>query len=128
MAFGKYTGWKGLAYRGGLPMLSFLLHRITAVGIILFVTLHIVASFAMQEGWGDWGTALNVIYESWIFQIFVYFCVIFHTLNGLRIVILDFWPKYLKFQRELLILQWLVFVPVYVLAIYIMATTNLVGG
>lgn len=128
MAFGKYIGWKGLAYRGGLPMLSFLLHRITAVGIIVFVCLHIVASFAMQEAWGNWGTALNVFYESWIFQIFVYFCVIFHTLNGLRIVLMDFWPKLLKFQREILILQWLIFVPIYAFALYIMFTTNLAGG
>jgi succinate dehydrogenase / fumarate reductase cytochrome b subunit len=127
MAFGKLVGWKGLAYRGGLPMLSFLLHRITAVGIILFVTLHIIASFAMQEAL-SWGTSLNVIYESWIFQIFVYFCVIFHTLNGLRITIMDFWPKLLKFQRELLLLQWLVFIPIYAFAIYIMATINLAGG
>lgn len=127
MAFGKLIGWKGLAYRGGLPMLSFLLHRITAVGIILFVTLHIVASFAMQEAL-SWGTSLNVIYESWIFQIFVYFCIIFHTLNGLRITIMDFWPRLLKFQRELLLLQWLVFIPIYAFAIYIMATTNLAGG
>jgi succinate dehydrogenase / fumarate reductase cytochrome b subunit len=128
MAFGKYTGWKGLAYRGGLPMLSFLLHRITAVGIILFVSLHILASFVMQESWGNWGTTLNVIYESWIFQIFVYFCVIYHTLNGLRIVVMDFWPKLLKYQREILLLQWMIFVPIYVLAIYVMATTNLAGG
>ena len=125
MAFGKYTGWKGLAYRGGLPMLSFLLHRITAAGIILFVTLHIVASFAMQEALGDWGTALNVIYESWIFQIFVVFCVLFHTLNGLRIVIMDFWPRLLKYQRELLLLQWLIFLPIYILVVYIMVTTGL---
>ena len=128
MAFVKYIGWKGFAYRGGLPMLSFLLHRITAVGIILFVCLHILASFAMQEAWGNWGTTLNVIYESWIFQIFVYFCVIFHTLNGLRIVVMDFWPKLLKFQREILILQWLIFVPIYALALFIMFTTNLAGG
>jgi succinate dehydrogenase / fumarate reductase cytochrome b subunit len=128
MAFGKYIGWKGLAYRGGLPMLSFLLHRITAVGIILFVCLHILASFAMQEVWGNWGTTLNVFYESWIFQIFVYFCVIFHTLNGLRIVLTDFLPRLLKYQREILILQWLIFVPIYALALYIMFTTNLASG
>jgi hypothetical protein len=46
----------------------------------------------------------------------------------LRIVILDFWPRYLKFQREVLILQWLIFIPVYGLAIYIMVTTGLAGG
>ena len=109
-------------------MLSFLLHRITAVGIILFVGLHVLASFSMQQGLGDWGTTINIIYESWIFQIFVFFCVIFHSLNGLRITILDFWPKLLKFQREILWLQWLIFIPIYGLAIFMMIKTGLSGG
>ena len=65
MAFGKYVGWKGVTYRGGGPMLTFLLHRITALGIILFVGLHVLASFVMQQlVAGDIGTAINIIYKS----------------------------------------------------------------
>jgi len=48
----------------------------------------------------------------------VYFCVIFHTINGMRIIILDFFPKYLKYQREAIWLEWLLFLPVYGLAVY----------
>jgi succinate dehydrogenase / fumarate reductase cytochrome b subunit len=128
MAFGKYSGWKGLTYKGGGPMLSFLLHRITAIGIILFVGTHVAASFSMQETLGTWGTSINIIYESWWFQIFVVFCVLFHTLNGLRIVILDFWPKLLKFQREALYLEWAIFIPVYVLTVFVIITRGLSGG
>jgi succinate dehydrogenase / fumarate reductase cytochrome b subunit len=128
MAFGKYSGWKGLTYKGGGPMLSFLLHRITAIGIILFVGTHVAASFSMQETLGTWGTSINIIYESWWFQIFVVFCVLFHTLNGLRIVILDFWPKLLKFQREALYLEWAIFIPVYALTVFVIVTRGLSGG
>lgn len=129
MAFGKYIGWKGLTYRGGGPMLTFLLHRITALGIILFVGLHVLASFSMQQLIvSKVGTAINTIYEAWWFQIFVVFCVIFHTLNGLRIVLLDLFPKMLKFQREATWLQWAIFIPLYVLVVYILFYTGLIGG
>jgi succinate dehydrogenase / fumarate reductase cytochrome b subunit len=129
MAFGKLIGLKGLTYKGGGPMLTFMLHRITALGIILFVGLHVLSSFSMQQLVADnVGTWFNTIYENWIFQIFVVFCVIFHTLNGLRITILDLWPKMLKYQREATWLEWAVFVPIYGLTIFILITKGLIGG
>ena len=128
MAFGKYTGWKGMTYRGGSPMLAFLLHRITAVGIILLVGLHVLASFSMQQAlWGDFGIFINTIYESWWFQPLVVFCVLFHTLNGLRIVIMDFWPRLLKYQRETLWLEWIVFVVTYAMILGFIIKSGLNG-
>lgn len=129
MAFGKLTGVKGLTYKGGGPMLTFLLHRITALGIILFVGLHVLSSFSMQQGVAsDLGTSLNIIYENWIFQIFVVFCVVFHTLNGLRITILDFWPKLIKYQREAIWLEWGVFIPLYGMFLLLIILKGLKGG
>lgn len=129
MAFGKYIGWKGVTYRGGGPMLTFLLHRITALGIILFVGLHVLASFSMQQLVADdLGTAINTIYEAWWFQIFVVFCVIFHALNGLRITILDIFPKLLKFEREAIWLEWAIFIPLYGLTVFVLFYTGLIGG
>jgi succinate dehydrogenase / fumarate reductase cytochrome b subunit len=82
----------------------------------------------MQQTGSDLGTTFNIIYESWIFQIIVIFIVIFHGLNGLRIIILDVWPSALRFQREALWLQWVIFVPVYGLTIFILVYTGLIGG
>ena len=129
MAFGKYIGWKGVTYRGGGPMLTFLLHRITALGIILFVGLHVLSSFTMQQLTSNaLGTAINTIYESWWFQIFVVFCVIFHTLNGLRITILDLFPKLIKFQREAIWLEWAIFIPLYGMIVFVLIRTGLIGS
>lgn len=128
MAFGKYVGWKGVTYRGGGPMLTFLLHRITALGIILFVGLHVLGSFSMQQLIADdIGTAINIIYESWWFQIFVVFCIIFHALNGLRITILDIFPKTLKYEREAIWLEWAIVVPLYALTVYMLFYTGLIN-
>src|SRR4030066_1823281 len=120
MAYGKYTGLQGWLYKGRTPYYAFALPRLSAFGIILFVGLHVVASFSMQQVLGTWGTTINIIYESPWFQIAVVFCVLFHTLNGLRIVILDFWPKLIKYTREAVYLQWAIFVPIYLLTVYLL--------
>lgn len=128
MAFGKNIGLQGLSYRGGGPMLAWLLHRITGLGMLLFVGLHVLASFSMQQFGSDIGTSMNIVYEDWRFQIFIYFCVLFHALNGMRIILLDTWPRFLKYQREATWLQWLIFIPVYGLTVFVMIQRALAGS
>jgi succinate dehydrogenase / fumarate reductase cytochrome b subunit len=126
MGLNRKVGFlEGLKYQGGGPMLAWILHRLTALGIILFVGLHVIASFFMQQLGSDFATTINIIYESWIFQIIVAFCVIFHALNGLRIVICDLWPQSLMYQREILWLQWFIFVPIYSLTVFILIYINI---
>lgn len=124
----KVGFFKGLKYRGGGPMIAWMLHRITGLGIILFVGLHVIASFFMQQLGSDVATTVNIVYESWIFQIVIAFFVIFHALNGLRIAISDLWPKSLVYQREALWLQWFIFVPIYGLTVFILIYRSLTGS
>jgi len=105
----------GLRYQGKGPMLTYILHRIGGLGIVIFVAMHILASL----GGGTIGVFLNTIYEYWIFQIFIFFCALFHVINGLRIVILDLWPKLIEHQREAIWLEWLVFIPIYGTAVLV---------
>lgn len=118
----------GLKYQGGGPMLAWILHRITGLSILFFVGMHVIASFFLQQMGSDWAIAVNTVYESWIFQIFVVFFVLFHALNGFRIIILDFWPRFLQYQREALWLEWLVFLPIYGLTVFIIIRRGLGGG
>ena len=124
----KVSFLQGLRYRGGGPMLAWMLHRISGVAILVFVGLHVIASFFMQQTGSDLATTINIIYESWIFQIFIAFIVIYHALNGLRIAVLDIWPRYQVFQREAIWLQWLIFAPIYGLTIFILIQRALSGG
>lgn len=107
-----------LAYRGGQPMIAWLLHRISGVGIVLFVSLHVVAAFflnAVQGTTGDVANALTTFYESLPMQVFILFCVLYHATNGLRIVILDMWPALHRFNREAMWVQWALFLPMFLL-------------
>ena len=129
MSLSRNVGFfQGLKYQGGGPMLAWMLHRISGVGMLVFVSLHVIASFLMQQMGSDWATAINSVYESWIFQIVIIFFILFHALNGLRIAILDFWPQFQVYQREALWLVWLIFAPVYGLMIFILVQNALSGG
>jgi len=112
-----------LRYKGQGPMLTFVLHRIGGLGMAIFITVHILASYLG----GDIGKFLNDVYKNWAFQIFIFFCALFHAINGLRITILDLWPKWLVYQREAIWVEWAVFLPVFGLAVIVIVQTALGG-
>jgi succinate dehydrogenase / fumarate reductase cytochrome b subunit len=117
----------GAKYKGGGPMLAWILHRISGLGIIIFVAIHVIASFLTQQLGSDLGISLNIIYESLYFQLFIVFCVIFHGVNGLRIILLDIWPRLIRYQKESTWVEWFVILPLYGLTAFIMIRRFLVG-
>jgi len=120
--------WAGLRYRGKQGMLNWFLHRVTGLGIVLFVGTHVVVSFFGQQFGNDVAFAVNGVYESWQFQIFVYFSVLFHALNGTRLALMDLFPSLIRFQRELVWLQWIIFVPVYIFPVVVMVSNAITGA
>jgi succinate dehydrogenase / fumarate reductase cytochrome b subunit len=108
-----------LRYRGQGPMLTFVLHRIGGIGMAVFITMHILASFLG----GPIGSFLNIIYEHWLFQIFIFFCVLFHAINGLRITLVDLFPRLLVHQREAIWVEWAVFIPIFLIAVFVIIRT-----
>ena len=117
----------GAKYKGGGPMLAWILHRISGLGIIIFVAIHVIASFLTQQLGSDLGISLNIIYESLYFQLFIVFCAIFHGVNGLRIILLDIWPRLIRYQKESTWVEWFVILPLYGLTAFIMIRRFLAG-
>ncbi len=114
---------EGLRYQGKGPMFTYILHRIGGLAIVIFVAVHILSSYFG----GKVGIFFNTIYAHWAFQIFIFFCALFHAINGLRIVILDLWPKLIEHQREAIWVEWAVFLPIYGIAVFVIARTALGG-
>jgi succinate dehydrogenase / fumarate reductase cytochrome b subunit len=128
MALSRNVGlYAGVKYKGGGPMLAWVLHRISGLGIIIFVTLHVLASFLTQQMGSDLGIFINIIYESIYFQLFIVFCAIFHGVNGFRIILLDVWPRLIRYQKESTWLEWFVILPLYILTAFIMIRRFLAG-
>ena len=108
-----------LRYKGQGPMLTFILHRIGGLGMAIFIAMHILASFMG----GKTGVFLNNVYENWLFQIFIFFCVLFHAINGLRITIVDLFPRLIPHQREAIWVEWAVFIPLFAIAVFVIIRT-----
>ena len=128
MALSRKVGLiEGARYKGGGPMLTWILHRISGLGIIIFVTTHVVASFLTQLVGSDFGIFLKIIYESLFFHLFIVFCAIFHGINGFRIILLDIWPRLIRYQKESTWLEWFIILPLYGLIVFIMIRRFLEG-
>jgi succinate dehydrogenase / fumarate reductase cytochrome b subunit len=112
-----------LRYKGQGPMLTFVLHRISGLGMAIFVTVHILSGYLG----GKTGVSLNTIYTNWGFQLVVFFCALFHAINGLRITLLDLLPSLLVHQREAIWLEWMIFLPVYGFAAFVILRGGLGG-
>ena len=112
-----------LRYKGQGPMWTFVLHRVGGLGMGIFITTHILSSFVG----GDVGGFFNDVYQNWAFQVFIFFCVLFHALNGLRITILDLFPKLLPHLREAIWVEMAVFIPLYLTAVFIIVRNGLGG-
>ncbi len=79
------------AYRGREGQLSFVLHRLTGLGILLFLVIHVVDTSTVFFFPSLYADAI-VAYRSVPFmigEIFLVFSVIYHGVNGARIAIFD---------------------------------------
>ena len=92
---------KGPAYRGGIGQWSWAAHRITGVGVIAFLFGHIVDTFAVGFGPELYNETISLYQQWWFkpFEVMLIGATLYHALNGLRIIIFDFWPRLALRQR-----------------------------
>ena len=110
-----------LRYRGALGQWSWVLHRISGLGVVFFLTLHVI-----DTSWAVFYPELYVraiaAYQTPLFTLGEFglvACVVYHALNGLRITLIDYKPVWWKYQQRaafiVLGLTVLILVPVFVL-------------
>lgn len=98
-------------------MWAWALHRITGVGVLLFLSVHIVETFMLSLGPDVYNRTL-ALYRTPFFrvaEIALLFAVLYHAINGIRITIQDFWPALWRYERAFIwagaIILMLVFIP-----------------
>jgi succinate dehydrogenase / fumarate reductase cytochrome b subunit len=91
-------------YKGRSGQWAFIGHRVSGVLVFLFLLLHIVdvsliniSTEVYDEVHQLYG---NVVLR--LFEVGLLFALLFHSLNGLRIVALDFFPGAVRQERRLL--------------------------
>jgi succinate dehydrogenase / fumarate reductase cytochrome b subunit len=105
---------EGLRYGGGVGQWSWLIHRFTGLGVLLFLVIHIIDTFLVVAFPAEYdftvaiygGRLAGTYYWPlrWAFRIGelgLIASVLFHSINGVRIVLFDFWPGAAKYQKEL---------------------------
>jgi succinate dehydrogenase / fumarate reductase cytochrome b subunit len=93
----------GTIYKGSPGQWSWLAHRITGVAVILFLFAHVVDTAVI--GWGPeaYNRVLRV-YHNWgvrLLELGLVAAVMYHAINGLKIMILDFWPASTRHYKAL---------------------------
>jgi succinate dehydrogenase / fumarate reductase cytochrome b subunit len=90
-----------LRYRGREGQWAWMLHRVTGIGVVLFLMLHIFDIFLMAAGKETFEMFLD-LYTAAPFRVLeagLIFAVIYHALNGTRVIMVDFWPQYGRFHK-----------------------------
>jgi succinate dehydrogenase / fumarate reductase cytochrome b subunit len=112
-----FADWfRAVTYRGREGQIAWMLHRLTGLGVFFFLALHIVDIFLMSFG-PDLFDALLFFYHQFVFKLAIVFGlfpgVLYHGLNGIRVIAIDFWPHLGKKQAMLWRIQMIVFAIAY---------------
>jgi succinate dehydrogenase / fumarate reductase cytochrome b subunit len=96
------TLWTYLTYKGRSGQWAWLFHRITGVGVFFFLLIHVVDTALI--GWGpEPYNKMMALYHAPFFRVgelVLAGMVLYHALNGVRIIIMDFWPETMAAHRK----------------------------
>jgi len=97
----------GTLYRGKVGMWSWVLHRITGVAIFFFLLVHVLDTALVRLS----PEAYNAVISTYktpligLAELGLVAAILFHALNGVRIILIDFWRKGVKYQN---VMFWIV--------------------
>ena len=85
----------GTLYRGSPGQWSWIAHRITGIAVTLFLFAHIVDTAVV--GWGPEAyEKVTSVYHNWVVKLLelgLVAAVLYHAINGVKIMVIDFWPS-----------------------------------
>jgi succinate dehydrogenase / fumarate reductase, cytochrome b subunit len=93
----------GTLYRGREGMWTWVLHRITGVMIFFFLFAHVIDTSMVRVSPHAYNTAVETYKNPvvGIMEVGLVAAVLFHALNGIRVVLVDFWEQGPRYQRQM---------------------------
>ena len=84
-------------------MWSWLLHRITGLGLLVFLFIHIVDISVISFGPTIYNESVQLFDQIIVrlLSLSLVAAVLYHAFNGLRIMAIDFWSKGAHYQKAL---------------------------
>lgn len=117
-------------YQGRAGYWAWVLHRLSGLAVLIFLLMHIVDTTFMAFGRELYNHAIE-LYRLPIFrlgEVFVFAGVLYHALNGLRLIVIDFWDAATPIQTQLWYGVMAVFFAAMVPATYVMLKPVFVGA
>jgi succinate dehydrogenase / fumarate reductase, cytochrome b subunit len=92
--FGYQVSWAQLAWFG---------HRASGIGVLVFLFLHIVETSTVLLGPEvyDFTQTFYANLPAKIGEVVLMAALVYHALNGLRVIAMDFWPSLTVWYRPL---------------------------
>ncbi len=90
-------------YKGRSGQWAFVLHRITGFLVFFFLLLHIVDVSLVR--WPSVYDDVHAVYGNVVLRVFevgLLFALVYHSLNGMRIVMIDFFPGAIRQEKAVL--------------------------
>ena len=91
-------------YRGDPGMWSWVLHRITGAAIFFFLFVHVLDTALVRVS----PEAYNEVVDTYktplvgLMEVGLVAAVLYHALNGIRVILIDFWQHGPRYQRLML--------------------------
>ncbi|MGX7827637.1 succinate dehydrogenase, cytochrome b556 subunit [Actinokineospora sp. 24-640] len=95
---------RGTLYRGDPGMWSWVAHRITGVLTFFFLFAHVLDTALVRVS----PSAYDEIIETYktpvvnLLEVGLVGAVLYHALNGIRVMLVDFWGKGARYQKQML--------------------------
>lgn len=95
---------KTSVYKGDPGMWAWVAHRISGVAIFFFLLVHVLDTALVTVSPETYNSVIDTYKNPIVglMEIGLVALVLFHALNGLRIVAVDFWSKGARYQRQML--------------------------
>lgn len=93
----------GTLYRGREGMWTWVLHRITGVSIFFFLFAHVIDTSMVRISPEAYNTAVDTYKNPLVgvMETGLVAAVLYHALNGIRLILVDFWEKGPRYQRQM---------------------------
>lgn len=91
-------------YRGDPGMWSWVLHRITGVAVFFFLFVHVLDTALVRVNPETYDKVIETYKNPLVglMELGLVAAVLFHGLNGVRVILVDFWSKGPKYQQLML--------------------------